>query len=117
MTWDQRQAAVFSAAIRSHRMGMATPAPERISLNPSAEFSSWLVRPTSARARNVARHWLTVALLAAETKVDLDRSLTARERWDCKQDVSDLRMWLADLGQFEDLPTRLLLTADMQVPE
>ena len=116
MTWDPKQSAVFSAAIRSHRMASATLGPARISPSKSVASSSWFVRPTSARARNVARHWLTVALVETEamTKMPVP-GLTDSERSGLEEDARDLRMWLDDLGPFEPLP--LLLTDDMRVED
>ncbi len=112
MTWDQRQAAVFSAGIRSHRSASDGPVLARISPRQSVASSSWFAKGTSARARNVVRHWLTVALIGVEAKRDLTLGLTDKERLGFDMDSSDLNFWLDEMGPFE-APT-LLLTEDMR---
>jgi hypothetical protein len=89
MTWDPRQAAVFSAAIRSHRTGTATPAPERISPMPSGESYSVCVIPIVWRERVAARKWLKVGLKTL-TRARRKTKMTTLEAMDCDIEIDTL---------------------------
>jgi hypothetical protein len=114
MTWDQREAAALSAAIRSHRLATDTPAPERIYHLKSGAFSSSLAEITDFRVRNAVRRWLLVAIHRAFRETERARSLRqSREASICEARLTGLRNFALVLGPVE--PETLLLRPEWSV--
>lgn len=114
MTWDLREAAALSAAIKSHRSVTATPAPKRIYHLKSGAFSSSLAEITDFRARNVVRRWLLVAIHRAARETDKARNLRqSREASICEARLTGLRNFALALGPME--PETLLLRPEQRV--
>lgn len=114
MTWDMREAAALSAAIKSHRSVTATPAPKRIYHLKSGAFSSSLAELTDPRARNVARRWLGVAIPEAAEKAEKARHYRkGKEASICEARLTGLRNFALALGPME--PETLLLRPEQRV--
>lgn len=114
MTWDLREAAALSVAIKSHRSASAGPDSKKIYHPRNGVFSSDVAPITDFRARNAVRRWLLVAIHRAARETDKARGLRqSREASICEARLTGLRNFALVLGPVE--PETLLLREEWRV--
>lgn len=116
MIWDpkEREAAVFSAAIKLHRSGSDTLVLPRICLPTSEASSSMPASVIAQRRRNRTRLLLRAAIQRHDERAAKARdSRQSREASIYERTLYSLRVIAMALGPLEPEPT-LLLTEDMR---